>query len=174
LREKTPDAWPERGRALLAIGTNMPFEGYAGAALVDAALAALTARGLAPLVVSTCHVTEAWPDPADPPFTNAAAVLHAPGWSAQGVLGALLAVERDFGRVRGRANAPRTLDLDLLDLDGLRISAPGLVLPHPRLAVRRFVLLPLAEIWPDWTHPVLGETATALMRRLAAAGGSGP
>jgi 2-amino-4-hydroxy-6-hydroxymethyldihydropteridine diphosphokinase len=170
LREVIPDDLPVSGRALVAIGTNLPFEGLAGGALVDAALEALAREGLRPLAVSSCRVTEAWPDPADPPYTNAAALLHAPGWSAQGVLSALLRAELAFGRARGRANAPRTLDLDLLDFDGAVIREPGLELPHPRLADRLFVLEPLAEIWPGWVHPVLAETAISLLRRRTDAG----
>jgi 2-amino-4-hydroxy-6-hydroxymethyldihydropteridine diphosphokinase len=154
----------------VAIGTNLPFEGRANGALVDAALARLAEEGLKTLLVSTYRATAAWPDPADPPFTNAVALLHAPGWSAQAVLAALQAVELAFGRRRGAPNAPRTLDLDLLDLDGAVISAPGLVLPHPRIAHRRFVLEPLAEIWPGWVHPVLGRTAAELLQRLSDAG----
>ncbi len=64
-------------------------------------------------------------------------------------------METDFGRMRSAPNAPRTLDIDLLDHDG-RVTREGLVLPHPRIAERGFVLAPLAEIAPDWRHPVTG------------------
>lgn len=164
-----PDRLPESGLALVAIGTNVAFDGRAGPSLVEAALRTLEARGLRLIAVSECRQTEAWPDPADPPFTNAVALLHAPGQPAQAVLDTLLATERAFGRTRGRSNAPRTLDLDLLDFDGQIICAPGLALPHPRMATRRFVLEPLAEIWPDWVHPRSGETARALLAKLAGA-----
>ena len=151
----------------MAIGTNLPFEGRADGALVDAALGRLAGEGLGILLVSTYRITEAWPDPADPPYTNAAALLHAPGRPAQAVLDILLRVERGFGRLRGAPNAPRTLDLDLLDLDGAVVDAPRLVLPHPGIARRRFVLEPVAEICPDWVHPVLGLNAAELLRRLS-------
>jgi 2-amino-4-hydroxy-6-hydroxymethyldihydropteridine diphosphokinase len=151
----------------VAIGTSLPFDGRAGGALVDAALERLAGEGLNALLVSTYRVTAAWPDPFDPPFTNAVTLLHAPGRSAQAVLDILLRVERAFGRRRTAPNAPRTLDLDLLDLDGIIIDVPGLILPHPGLAHRRFVLEPLAEICGGWTHPVLGLSATDLLRRLS-------
>jgi len=80
----------------------------------------------------------------------------------------LQAVEGKFGRVRGERNAARVLDLDLLDHQGQVTETPSLVLPHPRLHQRRFVLVPLAEIVPSWRHPVSGLTAKQLLSRLAA------
>jgi 2-amino-4-hydroxy-6-hydroxymethyldihydropteridine diphosphokinase len=74
----------------------------------------------------------------------------------------LFATEQAFGRIRGAPNASRTLDLDLI-AHGRTVSAdPNLTLPHPRAHERLFVMGPLAEIAPDWRHPVLGATASEL------------
>lgn len=81
------------------------------------------------------------------------------------VLERLLAIERSMGRVRSRDKGPRTIDLDLLLHGESVVRAPGLEVPHPRLHLRRFVLVPLVEIAPERLHPGFGETLGALLAR---------
>lgn len=83
------------------------------------------------------------------------------------LLRVLQGVELKFGRVRGERWGPRTLDLDVLSYGDVELDLPELVVPHPRLHERRFVLMPLVEIAPDWMHPSLKVSARELLDRLS-------
>ena len=96
-----------------------------------------------------------------PDFINAVAMLET-GLPPEELLDALLDLEARFGRVRRDRNGPRTLDLDLLLYDDIELDLPRLTLPHPRLHLRAFVLLPLAEVAPDLAIPRRGSVAAWL------------
>jgi 2-amino-4-hydroxy-6-hydroxymethyldihydropteridine diphosphokinase len=102
-----------------------------------------------------------------PRFVNAAVALETEV-EPQELLRGLLAIEKEFGRDRtaGFANGPRTLDLDILLMGCLEISAPELEIPHPRVAERAFVLIPLAEIAPETLVPRTGKTVGQLLDTL--------
>jgi 2-amino-4-hydroxy-6-hydroxymethyldihydropteridine diphosphokinase len=82
------------------------------------------------------------------------------------LLASLLEIEARAGRRRGELNAARTLDLDLIDMDGLLRLAPDPVLPHPRAHERGFVLRPLRDVAPGWVHPTLHRGVDALIEAL--------
>lgn len=110
------------------------------------------------------------PLPGAPRFVNGLALLEGEGGVSDpaSLLAALHGLEDAAGRARPFPNAPRTLDLDLIAVDDLRRDAAP-VLPHPRAHLRRFVLQPLADVWPGWRHPVLGRTVEGLLADLPAA-----
>ena len=133
---------------------------------LTAALAALKEKRIRILTRSGWYRTEPVPRSDQPWFVNAVVSL-ATELGAKDLLNALQATERQFGRVRGELNAPRILDLDILDYQGEVMDTTSLVLPHPRLHERRFVLIPIAEIAPDWRHPILELAAAQLLARLS-------
>jgi 2-amino-4-hydroxy-6-hydroxymethyldihydropteridine diphosphokinase len=144
--------------AVVALGSSLAGDYESREALLEAALRRFADLGLTVLARSGWWESAAWPDPAAPAFLNGVALL-APDVPPEEMLAALHAIERAFGRARGEANAPRTLDLDLIAHGWLVLAGPGLILPHPGAHQRRFVMGPLAEIAPAWRHPVYGGTA---------------
>ena len=101
-----------------------------------------------------------------PPFVNGVARLQGRVEDPALLLAALHALEAGAGRCRPFPNAPRSLDLDLISLDGLVRAGPDPVLPHPRAHLRRFVLQPLADVAPEWRRPLLGLGVAALLAGL--------
>jgi 2-amino-4-hydroxy-6-hydroxymethyldihydropteridine diphosphokinase len=105
---------------------------------------------------------------AQPRYLNGV-VIGETALSARELLDRLLAIEREAGRMRPSAMAPRTLDLDLILFGDKQIEEPGLTVPHPRFRERLFVLEPLAEVAPGWIDPATGQSISELLRERQAA-----
>ena len=129
---------------LIALGANLPSPAGKPADTLNAALAGFAVRSITIEKRSGFYQSLAWPNPSDPPFINAVAAVRT-NLSPSVLLHALHELERSFGRKRGEPNAPRTLDLDILDYDG-RIEEGPPVLPHPRMEGRGFVLVPISMV----------------------------
>ncbi|MDT7951249.1 MAG: 2-amino-4-hydroxy-6-hydroxymethyldihydropteridine diphosphokinase [Acetobacteraceae bacterium] len=152
---------------LVAIGSNLPdAEGRSPLDLCRWAVHRLAAQpGLSLDAVSAWYRTAPVPASDQPDFING--VVRLSGLlDPLALLGLLHEIEAEVGRIRSVANAARILDLDLLAVGARTISSAGLILPHPRLAERAFVLYPLCDVAPEWRHPTLGRTALQLRAAL--------
>jgi 2-amino-4-hydroxy-6-hydroxymethyldihydropteridine diphosphokinase len=147
-------------RAFVGLGSNLGDP----QGLIAAALELLgSEEGIEVVAVSTLRETDPVGYEDQPRFLNGAAELDTE-LPPRELLGRLLEIERRLGRVRGQGPrfGPRTIDLDLLLVDGVILDEPGLTLPHPRLQERRFVLEPLAELDPALESPGRGPVRALL------------
>jgi 2-amino-4-hydroxy-6-hydroxymethyldihydropteridine diphosphokinase len=150
--------------AVIALGSNLGGDRGSSLAVLEAALARFAPAGLNLVRRSRWWRSVAWPDPAEPDYLNGVALVETslpPGET----LATLHRIEAELGRERHARNAARTLDLDLIAHGRTVVDRGEVQLPHPRAAERYFVMGPLAEIAPDWRHPVSGETAAALAEK---------
>ena len=152
--------------AYIGMGGNLSSWAGAPEATLVAAASRLESLGRV-AARSSLYSTEPVGIAEQPRFVNAVVALETELEPSQ-LLSELLAIELEFGRDRsaGVANGPRTLDLDILLFDEVQIDEPGLEIPHPRLAERAFVLIPLSEIAPRASDPRTGKTVTQLLHGL--------
>ncbi len=171
--------------ALIAFGANVALGNKSLAQTILDAVARLTLPNLTLRQMSPLYATPCFPVGAGPDYVNAVALMDS-GLEPAELLAHLHAVEADFGRDRVVRWGQRTLDLDLLALGDLvlpdgatqdhwrgldpalqsQLAPQQLILPHPRLQDRAFVLVPMADVAPDWRHPGLGLTVREMLGKL--------
>lgn len=152
---------------IVALGANLPSEHGDPVQTLKKAVEAMERAGLVVTGASRIWKTAPVPfDPAQPWYYNGVVAVET-SKSAHDLLTLLLMIEQAFGRVRTVRNAPRVLDLDLIAYDDAIIpEGPDIIVPHPRMHERAFVLMPLSDITADWSHPQTGESLQALLARI--------
>lgn len=181
---------PDGGHILVAFGANVASGGRSLAETIRAAVIALGQEGLSLRKMSRLYSTPCFPPGAGPDYVNAAAEFGVKtDLRPDEILARLHAVEARFGRERLQRWGQRTLDIDLIAMgdavlpdaatqdrwrglapeDQARLAPVQLILPHPRLQDRAFVLVPLADVAPLWRHPRLGLTVIEMLGRLPVA-----
>jgi len=174
-----------RSKTLIALGGNLPSDAGDPAQSLLAAIENMAAEGLRVCAISRFFRTPSFPDRTAPDYVNAAACVLS-DLSPVAMLAVLHRIEHRFGRIREQRWGMRTLDLDMLAIGQtilpdrptfeawlglptsrqIRAVPDQLIVPHPRLQDRAFVLVPMADIAPEWTHPVLNLSVPDLCARL--------
>ncbi|MFT6025407.1 MAG: 2-amino-4-hydroxy-6-hydroxymethyldihydropteridine diphosphokinase [Ascidiaceihabitans sp.] len=170
---------------VVALGANQRTTDRTLEVTLGQAIQSVREKGAVIRAVSPFYQTPCFPIGAGPDYLNAAILISA-DWSPAQALVILHGIEHDFGRAREQRWGQRTLDLDLIAYDDVvapdmetyqtwrdlqietqKIRAPEqLILPHPRLQDRAFVLVPMADVVPNWVHPVSGHSVTEMLSRL--------
>ncbi|WP_170791615.1 2-amino-4-hydroxy-6-hydroxymethyldihydropteridine diphosphokinase [Ruegeria lacuscaerulensis] len=173
--------------SVIALGANLNLRGDGPKVTLEKALDALKRQGVVIRAVSRFFETPCFPAGAGPDYVNAAALIETEKTPSE-LLHLLHEVEKEFGRERIQRWGMRTLDLDLVCFgdgvlpdrteyerwrtlpqdDQMQRAPDQLILPHPRLQDRAFVLVPMADIAPDWEHPVLGQSVREMLAQLPA------
>ncbi len=152
-------------RSAIALGSNL---GDSLKILADALKFLTETPGIRVQEYSSWYQTTAV-GPPQPDYINGCALLEV-RLTPQELLQILLGIEAQLGRIRRERWGPRTLDLDLLLFDDVILDQPNLQLPHPRMQERAFVLVPLAEIAPNWIEPISGKSIAQLVQTIDCSG----
>lgn len=154
---------------IIALGANLPSQHGSPMQTLKAAVEAIEKAGVK--ISRASHIWKTAPVPFDPdvPWYYNAVIVVETTLSARDLLTLMLDIEQVFGRLRTVRNAPRVLDLDLITYDDQIIQeGPYIMVPHPRMHNRAFVLMPMVEIVGEWYHPQTGDELTDLIYSIPA------
>ena len=115
--------------------------------------------------ISNFYETPSYPNSNFPKFLNIGILVYYDGDFLK-LLNAIRLIEKKIGRIKTKKNNPRVIDIDIIDFNGLVKKSNNLTLPHPRAHIRNFVLFPILEIDPKWSHPIIKKNAQFLINNL--------
>ena len=149
----------------LNIGSNLPSKDGGRESNILKAINHLKKLRLNLIKTSSFYETPSYPNNSDPKFINLCVKLESK-LKASELLDEIKKIEKKLGRIRIKKNEPRTCDIDIIDFNGEIIKADKLVVPHPRLHLRNFVIYPLKEIEPNWFHPIFNKNIDSFFQEL--------
>ena len=149
----------------LNIGSNLPSKEGSRENNIVTAISLLKKLNLNLIEISSFYQTPSYPDNSDPKFINLCVKLES-NLKASELLNEIKKIERKLGRTRIKKNEPRTCDIDIIDFNGKIIKNDELIVPHPRLHLRNFVIYPLKEIEPNWLHPIFNKNIEIFFQEL--------
>lgn len=150
----------------IGLGANLPGTYKSPRLALEHACKTIKTQGVAITAASPVYVTSPVPASEQPDFCNAVIAVET-ALSPRQLLRLLQRIEEDMGRVRSAPNAERVIDLDLIAYDDKIINETEMIVPHPRMHERAFVLHPLNDIAPGWVHPVTKKTIADLIRAVS-------
>ena len=149
----------------LNIGSNLPSKEGGRKISILKAINHLKKLKLNIIKTSSFYETPSYPNNADPKFINLCVKLES-NLKASVLINEIKKIEKKLGRIRIKKNEPRTCDIDIIDFNGEIIKNDKLVVPHPRLHLRNFVIYPLKEIEPNWLHPIFNKNIDSFFQEL--------
>ncbi len=147
---------------IIAFGSNIPFQNLSPIEIIETSYSTLEKYGVQILKKSYIYQSEAYPNKLDPLFYNSALCVET-RLQPNELLEIILKIEKMYGRVRNERNSPRTLDIDIICFDNLILNDNNLIIPHPALHLRPFVILPIRDLDTNWKHPVFLKTIAQII-----------
>ena len=141
---------------ILSIGSNLLSDYGDRFDNIKECISLLSLNDITPVKSSHFYETPSYPNKKFPKFINIILIVKFNG-TPNTLLKLIKLIEKDMGRVKTKKNAPRIIDIDIVDFNKLIIKSNLLMLPHPKLVKRNFVLFPLKEISPNWQHPITNK-----------------
>ena len=149
----------------LNLGSNLPANSDLRKKNIEKAIYYLKKLSVKLIKISSFYKTPSYPDKKNPDFINICLKMET-SLKADDFLSESLKIEELIGRKRNKKNEPRVCDIDIIDFNGEIIDKKNLTLPHPKLHLRNFVIYPLREIEPNWTHPISNKKIELLFQEL--------